>query len=472
MLSIQPIKSATSAGHYHIGTDNYYLSDKEELEKSTAWHGKGADNLSLSGQVNPQQFLNLLKGSLPTGQQLGIMLDGELKHRPGADVTLSAPKSVSILALVGGDQRLLTAHNLAVKETLNRIESMAAEARITTNKQILFEKTNNLVIAQFQHTTSRELDPQLHDHCVILNMTQRNDGAWRALSSRTKHDKDNLDNGFREILYNNQHYFGLIYTSTLAKQVTDLGYNIEIKDQYGNFEIQGVPQAFITKSSKRRSQIVQRLKEMNFSSAKAAEKATLDTRRFKGDIDHQSLHMYWQADAKIHDVDLHDLINSSKNLTKGKMNTPNLSKVSDNATLAVNDALNHLARFNTQIKHCDIVRQAFMFAAGHIAHDEIEQAINEKIQHKQLLGKELEYYTTDSLMTQEKQFVKQFKAANKDDRLQLIDVMGRANEKNLINDLVRTAEENGFNAYVLHIGRLQANQLGDSVSRDTSTVWK
>ena len=403
MLTIKPITNAASAGQYYSAQDNYYLSDSDSLDEATGWYGKGAATLNLSGQVTPELFLQLLQGRMPSGQQLGkIGQNGEIEHRPATDITLSAPKSVSILGLVGGDKRLLDAHNQAVRDTLDVIENMASEARVTIGGETVFEKTGNLVVSLFQHTTSRELDPLLHDHCLIMNMTRRSDGAWRSLSSRSEHDKAFPDNGFREIMYRNQHYFGLVYMSSLAKVVCDLGYDIEIKDHFGNFEISGVPQAYIENSSKRRQQILKSLDAKGLSSAKAAEKANLDTRRSKESVDSQSLTDYWRTDATRQGVHLDDIIEQSKTHAKGAIHPMAGIDVSMCAIDAVNDALEHLSPFRSRIKHADLVRTAFVFSTGTILHEEIEAEISTRFHEKTLLGVESDYYTTHELLQQEK----------------------------------------------------------------------
>lgn len=492
MLSIKPIINAASASEYYSAKDNYYLSDPESLDKSTDWYGAGATDLNLSGQVSPEVFLQLLQGRMPSGQQLGkVGANGEIEHRPATDITLSAPKSVSILALVGEDKRLLDAHNQAVRDTLDVIERMSSEARVTIGGETGFEKTNNLVISLFQHTTSRELDPLLHDHCLVMNMTKRADGLWRSLSSRSMQDKDNPDHGFREIIYKNQHYFGLVYMSSLAKATCDLGYGIEIKDSYGNFEITGLSQDYIERSSKRRQQIKASLDEKGLTSAKAAEKANVDTRRPKESVDSQFLSDYWKADAKAQGVDLDELIKQSKISDKGRVTPLDGIVISGSARDAVNDALEHMSPFSTKIKHADLVRIAFMFSTGTIHHEEIEAEIATRFNEKKLMGVASDYYTTHDLLQQEKDFVKQAQAsvgvgfsvqsnasgvaANMlkcQDRLQLIDVNGLTHEKNLIESLIHTTEAEGLKAVVLHVGRLQTNRLGSSISRDNSTIWK
>jgi len=117
MLSSHVIKNVSEAGHYYSQKDNYYT--REEGFEQSEWHGKGAEKLHLSGGVDSKQFTELLQGKLPNGEQLGKIVEGEVNHRPGWDLTFSAPKSVSLLAFIGGDKRLIEAHRQAVYATLS-----------------------------------------------------------------------------------------------------------------------------------------------------------------------------------------------------------------------------------------------------------------------------------------------------------------------------------------------------------------
>ena len=116
---------------------------------------------------------------MPDGPQLGRHgKDGEIQHRPGRDVTLSAPKSVSLLAMVGGDERIVDAHDRAVGKTLAWIEEHAVRTRMQdkATRAMIQAGGQKMVAANFRHDTSRNLDPQLHTHCVIANMVQGGDG--------------------------------------------------------------------------------------------------------------------------------------------------------------------------------------------------------------------------------------------------------------------------------------------------------
>ncbi|MBD4941515.1 relaxase domain-containing protein, partial [Xanthomonas citri pv. citri] len=88
----------------------------------------------------------------------------------GLDLTFSAPKSVSMQALVAGDKDVTAAHDRAVTRALEQVERLA-EARKKVKGKSYRERTGNMVIGKFRHEMSRAKDPQLHTHSVVLNMT-------------------------------------------------------------------------------------------------------------------------------------------------------------------------------------------------------------------------------------------------------------------------------------------------------------
>ena len=121
------VKSASGADHYFMEADNYYLQS-DEYKDRFAWWGQGAAKLGLTGSIEREAFLNALQGKLPNGAAIPVSVNGT--RRPGFDVTFSAPKSVSILALVYGKHELIEAHQEAVNTVLEVIEQTAAQARI------------------------------------------------------------------------------------------------------------------------------------------------------------------------------------------------------------------------------------------------------------------------------------------------------------------------------------------------------
>lgn len=226
VATIGAIGSSAAASSYYEADDYYADGGISPSE----WQGEGAKALGLSGEVSRETFRAILDGALPHGQQLGTMREGKLQHRPGWDITMSAPKSVSIMAEVAGDRQLIAAHANAVKAALAYVERHAAATLIRAEGGVERHTTDNLVIASFRHDTSRAQDPQLHTHNVVMNMTQDAEGNWRSLEPRA--------------LYQLQKAIGAVYRQELAVGVRALGYGIE-QGKDSLFEIKGVPAAVI-----------------------------------------------------------------------------------------------------------------------------------------------------------------------------------------------------------------------------------
>ena len=164
---------------------DYYARKDDEHRKASHWRGCGAALLGLRGHVEPGEFRGVLEGYVPgTEQRLGRVRDGAHEHPPGVDMTLSAPKSVSLEVLLGGpgSARALRAYNKAVRATVGFVERRVLKTRrwdpaLGRSVQV---GAPFLVAASFGHVTNRNNDPQLHTHCVIANMTF--DGKrWRSV---------------------------------------------------------------------------------------------------------------------------------------------------------------------------------------------------------------------------------------------------------------------------------------------------
>ena len=175
MLSVANVRTAGGAANY-FAADNYYT--RADADRSGEWMGKGAAALGLEGTVDARQFEAVLKGMLSDGSRVG---SDNRAHRAGTDLTFSMPKSWSVLALVGGDKRILDAYAAAVRETLRWAEKNLAETRMEVRGRERVVQTGNLAIALFQHDTNRNQEPNAHFHAVIANVTRGPDGKWRAL---------------------------------------------------------------------------------------------------------------------------------------------------------------------------------------------------------------------------------------------------------------------------------------------------
>jgi len=240
MLSLANLKAAQAETYYQA--DDYYTNEEYDAAAfHPQWFGGGATALGLTGDVAGNDFKSLLQGHGPEGQALFQRKVDVEKRRGATDYTFSAPKSVSIAALVQQDERVLQAHHHAVKTALSVLEDRYVEARITIapgDRQRV--KTGNIISALFPHQTSRELDPQLHTHCVTINATQSPDGRWFSFSN--------------ESVIRQQKLLGEVYQNELAYELRQAGYEIQPLAN-GQFELAGYDPEMLDGFSKRRQQI-------------------------------------------------------------------------------------------------------------------------------------------------------------------------------------------------------------------------
>lgn len=358
LASVSALSSAGQAASYYEA-DDYYA---EGGVAPSEWFGEAAQALGLSGEVGREQFAELLEGKV-AGEQLGTTRDGKIEHRPGWDITLSAPKSVSIMAEVAGDKRLIAAHGAAVKVVLTHVEKHMAATRIRDGGEVRRETTGNLAIATFRHATSRAQDPQLHTHAVIINATQDKGGTWRSLEPRA--------------FYQLQKEIGAIYRQELAHGVAELGYRIE-PGKDAMFEIAGVPDKVIDALSQRTAAIDARLAERGTSreEASAAEKqiAALDTREAKTHVDHRALRADWRATADalgFNQASRDGLIAEAR----GRARDLDASSPELLARQAVAFAAAKLSEREAVFAASRLAREAGDFAFGKVAHYAISAAI-------------------------------------------------------------------------------------------------
>ena len=161
VATVVALASKTAALSYYE-RDGYYAKNDPEHRQASFWHGAAAGALGLRGHVHPRRFEELLSGEVPDrGIRLGRMREGEREHRPGWDLTFSAPKSVSLEALVVGDRRVIRAHDEAVRATLDWIEAELLETRgwDPATRRRPRVKADGMAVAGFRHLTSRNQDP-------------------------------------------------------------------------------------------------------------------------------------------------------------------------------------------------------------------------------------------------------------------------------------------------------------------------
>lgn len=267
---------ANIAKYYTVG--DYYTKGADEHSE---WGGKIAAELGLEGKVDPDIFQDLLAGDVG-GQQLGRhRKDGAIEHHPGWDFAVNAPKSVSIMALVAGDERIVEAHEQAVGVALDYLEEHAT-LRHRSDGEIAYETTGRLIFARFTEHASRELDPHLHTHVVVMNMTNRADGGQMAsLETRA--------------MFAEQMVAGQIYRNELAHLLRERGYEVEFDPRRGLFEIRGVPKGLISDMSQRAEQIDAHAKEHGLTGQAARRKSFYETRGPKEKASLEDLHARWQG---------------------------------------------------------------------------------------------------------------------------------------------------------------------------------
>jgi conjugative relaxase-like TrwC/TraI family protein len=279
MLTISKALSASQAETYHreefANAKGNYYSEGESIRGE--WHGKLAEQWGLHGEVDQEQFARLANGQHPiSGEQLvrhttpREYLDarGEtvrpMEHRAGWDATFSAPKSVSLTALVGGDDDVRQAHRESVRIAIDELEKYV-QARMGGNRPA--ETTGKWVAASFEHDSARPVEgyaaPQLHTHVVFFNLTETDKGESRALQPRE--------------LYRSQQYGTAIYRSELALRLRELGYEID-QGRSGQPEIRGYTREYLEASSPRSQQIRDHLEQHGLRGAGAAQIAAHQTR--------------------------------------------------------------------------------------------------------------------------------------------------------------------------------------------------
>ncbi|WP_263354216.1 MobF family relaxase [Acidicapsa acidisoli] len=279
MLTISKPLSSSQAQTYHAkefmsAEQNYWKQGDTILGE---WQGRMAERYGLAGAIDAEHFARLSEGQNPlTGEQLVRHRTGQeyttadgttvkpVEHRAGWDATFSAPKSVSLTALVGGDDRVREAHRQAVTTALTELERYT-QARIGGNHAA--ETTGKFIAAKFEHDTARPVDgyaaPQLHTHAVIFNMTERADGSTRAIQPQSYFDS--------------QQFATAVYQSELMYRLSLLGYEIT-PGISGAPEIKGYTQEYLDASSPRSQQIREYLEKSGFAGPEAAQIAAHSTR--------------------------------------------------------------------------------------------------------------------------------------------------------------------------------------------------
>ena len=309
VATVRNLTSVSATAAYFQYDGGYYVSadggggaaaraKAAEHKQGSAWHGAAAAALGLEAgrKVSAGTFETLLRGHVPGADiRLGRRREGRYEHRPGFDITFSAPKSVSLAALLPtarrprGDRGVLRAHDEAVKATLDWIEATMLQTRgwdPATGRRPRIPG-HGMAAALFRHIASRNLDPQLHTHAVVANMTRDADGRWKSIEPT--------------LLHRNARSIGAYYRNELARRLIERGYSVSpaMAGRIPSFEIEGYDRRLRDAFSTRRKQILAFLEETGWDRGQAAaQMAALATRKRKAEPLGAMLRTIWSDRAR------------------------------------------------------------------------------------------------------------------------------------------------------------------------------
>ncbi|MHC5208920.1 MobF family relaxase [Pseudomonas chlororaphis] len=382
MLNVTPIRGNNqyAAARYFSAADDYYAK-----ETPGEWQGEGAERLGLVGPVDQLQLAKLLDGKLPNGERIQTTFNPDAKkRRMGLDLTFSAPKSVSMQALVAGDKNVTLAHDRAVAKAMHHVEKLA-QARRKEQGKFLRERTGNMVIGKFRHEMSRGKDPQLHTHAVVMNMTQRTDGKWRAL--------------FNDDIFKVQHEVDAMYKGQLALELRELGYQIRVLDGKGNFELDHISREQIEAFSSRSKVIEEALAKDGKTRADATtlEKQVISmaTRPHKDERDRDLVKQYWVTKSRDLGIDYgprsrldgreYGDSGPASGSGSGSPSDPNLPAGLTPAQAVVQYAINHLTEREQVVTKHELMTVALRRSVGLAGPDQVRGEIDRLVKQGTLI---------------------------------------------------------------------------------------
>jgi len=350
------LKNAKAYFEEHLCVGEYY---NEGQRVTGQWFGLGAERLGLTSQVGAEAFLRLCENRHPaSGETLTQRLnttrkdeasDKSANRRIFYDFTVSPPKSVSVAALVGADNRILEAHAQAVRLAMKEFEAFAT-TRVRIGKADYDRATGNFVAATFTHDTSRALDPHLHTHCVIFNATfDAVENRWKALQNYE--------------LLRARKYAENVYYHELARKLRGFGYEIRNLTR-GDFHIEGISEEVCERFSKRDAEIDKALAKL------LAEKPELASKNFKALRAQLAVETRAKKQKDLSRAELRQLWNSQ--LNEGERAAlrqfPNHSEKATGSGMSAGEAVqwaeDHLFDRNSVALECQLWQQSLERARG------------------------------------------------------------------------------------------------------------
>lgn len=381
MLSIAQIScSAESAAKYYcedkkLASEDYYLKGEDPPGQ---WYG--GESLGLSGEVIAEDFASLLKGEDPRDKKMLVHAGGrEKKHHPGWDMTFSAPKSVSIAyARSNEDMRvkILDAHNRAVRVAMDYLKEdilTAATRRVRKENGIRTEyreQPKDIIAACFNHQTSRELDPQLHTHAVVLNVAQRQDNSWGTLKVKQA--------------FSAKKAVGAAYRAELSHTLQkELGIAVEKDREF--FRVSAVPKELESDFSKRRRQILNEMNKKGLSGGVHAAKATLTTRANKHAFDHGVLEEAWRKEMNKDGFTAQKFV--EKNIAAVKENKIHMDKNRDKDQMdLISDSIREITHHDSTFTREKVAQKSFEQGQCNMSVREVRQELDKLENHNEIVG--------------------------------------------------------------------------------------
>lgn len=384
MLSLSQISSAGAASSYYQ-SDNYYT--KGGQGGKSAWFGGGADILKIQGKtVDTTELEKILSGELPNGQ---TKANNKKKHIPGYDLTFSAPKSVSLMALIysSNKEAWISAHEEAVKSALLFVEKEHLRTRKYNKKAGKQDIIGGqkMLAALIEHDISRNEDPQLHTHSLVANACSDETGKFRAIHSSE--------------IFQNRDLIGEVYRTELKANIRKFGLgSIERTHLDGRFEVKGMDKALLHEFSTRSQDIKEYLGE-GAHSAEDKANAALRTRKAKKEMFHDIIHKDWLDRTAKHGHSSHEIERTINDQYRYDLISDALIDVEELKATALKNSVEHLSETSSTFPYRDVLRYMLAEGMGHFRVDAAQEHISQAIDNgwlKESLDGSL-FYTEETL---------------------------------------------------------------------------
>ena len=372
------LKGAVDYFREHLKVGDYLV---KEGRSEMTWFGQGAEMLGLTGVCDLEEFSRLCQGQHPkTGDKLGVR-DKGAHRRLCYFGQISAPKDVSIAYLVGGDKRIGGWWEEAVRDALKEIEAVTS-TRVRRGGVDEDRVTGNMVASVVTHEASRALDPQLHTHVCIMNLTfDPVERRWKGVQPSQYYRHNSF---FREVCH-----------AKLAARMQEAGYELESSRKLG-FNIKGFPPELREKFSKRRTEILQRAAAEGATSQAALQAITVKTRATKTKATASDLRAGWIEQAGEGMTAVRETIAAAGGVRRAPPPpTP---------TEALASAEAHLFERRSVVDERFLLREALIAGRGGVSLDEIRTAVISRLEQGELLHIEGELASRETL-TAENEFV-------------------------------------------------------------------